>query len=71
MGRSDHDGETAETAAPCRTVEGLQRELDALRESSEVLRASDATVRAVLELTDASVFAKDLDGRYVLVNRPS
>src|SRR5438094_604432 len=39
--------------------------LDALR----TLRATSATLQAMLDNTTAVIYIKDLDGRYILINR--
>lgn len=46
----------------------LVAELDRARAEAESLRTTVTTLQAILELTSASVFAKDVEGRYLVVN---
>ena len=63
--RADRLGQfTALTVA----VRQLQLEVEQHRHTAQLLRESQSTLRAIVELTTASVFAKDLDGRYLVVN---
>ncbi|CAN5625556.1 hypothetical protein BH23ACT3_BH23ACT3_13380 [soil metagenome] len=67
-GPDDRETDRATTEDLRHTVERVQHELSELREANEVLSATHATVQILMEVTDASVFAKDLEGRYIFVN---
>jgi PAS domain S-box-containing protein len=45
------------------------RDITAAREASEALRESWTKLKAVLDSVTAIVYVKDLDGRYIMVNR--
>lgn len=47
----------------------VRRDQAMRRVTDEALRASEARLQAILDNTTAVIYVKDLDGRYVLVNR--
>ena len=47
---------------------GVQRDVTEQRRAREALMASNALLNTIIEGTHDSVFAKDLDGRYLLIN---
>lgn len=48
---------------------GVQRDITESRRARDELEASHALLQAIIEGTPDGVFAKDLEGRYLLVNR--
>jgi PAS domain S-box-containing protein len=56
------DGARQYTYAAARDVTGC-------RESDEVLRRDESRLRSILDYSPSSIFVKDLQGRYLIVNR--
>ncbi|MFC4161281.1 PAS domain-containing protein [Chitinimonas lacunae] len=50
-------------------AEALNHMLDKIGQRDAELRASHATLQAVIDNTTAVIYVKDLDGRFILVNR--
>jgi PAS domain S-box-containing protein len=66
----------AQSAAPIRDERGLVdgvvlvfRDLTAEREASSALKRSESLLHAIVENSQAVIYAKDVDGRYLLINR--
>ncbi len=53
---------------PSRTITSVQ-DITARKQIEEALRASEAQLRAIFDHSVALIFVKDLDGRYLRVNR--
>ncbi len=53
---------------PLRTVANIQ-DITARKHAEEALRASEAQMRAILDNSTAVIFVKDLEGRYLRINR--
>ncbi len=53
---------------PLRTVANIQ-DITARKQAEEALRANEAQLRAILDNSTAVIFVKDLEGRYLRINR--
>jgi PAS domain S-box-containing protein len=52
-----------------RLAHGAARDITDDRETDEVLRHDEARLQAILDYSPSSIFVKDLQGRYLIVNR--
>jgi PAS domain S-box-containing protein len=50
-------------------VYSAARDVTEYRETDEILRDDEARLRAILEYSPSSIYVKDLQGRYLIVNR--
>lgn len=67
----DHLGELVQerTAELRKANEGLQQEMISRKQVEQALRESEERLEAILDNSTAVVYAKDTEGRYILVNR--
>ncbi|MGH9016987.1 MAG: PAS domain S-box protein [Acidimicrobiales bacterium] len=52
-----------------RLIFSAARDVTAEREADEALQADEARLRAILDYSPSSIYVKDLQGRYLIVNR--